>query len=201
MNCQSIGGINKLNKALFLDRDGIINVEKNYVYKIEEFKFIDGVFDTLKFFQDRGYLLIIITNQSGIGRGYYTEEDFHVLNDWMIQEFEKRGVNITKVYYSPFHSEYGIEKYKRDSFCRKPNPGMILQAKEEFDIDLTESILIGDKETDIEAGINAGLKINILVGKSHKYNEIDIKADYIINNIKDIIRLLDKKLINVTYDD
>ena len=176
-----------MKKAIFLDRDGVINIDKHYVYKIEEFEFISGVFETLKFFQELKYLLIIITNQSGIGRGYYTEKDFHVLNNWMLKEFEKRGIKITKVYYSPYHPEHGVGQYRKTMFCRKPNPGMILQAKEEYNIDLNKSILIGDKESDIQAGINAGVKINILVNNGKKFNENNIESDYIIKSIKDTI--------------
>ena len=145
------------SKAVFLDRDGIINVDKGYVYKIEDFHFMDGIFDRLKDYQKQGYLLIIITNQAGIGRGYYTEEDFHILNEWMLNEFEIRGIHITKVYYCPYHPIHGVGTYKIDSYDRKPNPGMILKAEKEFNIDLSESILIGDKETDLEAGRRAGV--------------------------------------------
>ena len=138
------------NKALFLDRDGVINVDRGYVFKIEDFCFTDGIIETLAYFQDKNYLLMIITNQSGIARGYYTEEDFQDLTEWMQRWFAENGVQITKVYFSPYHLEHGLGKYKKDSFCRKPNPGMILTAQEEFDLDLGQSILVGDKETDIE---------------------------------------------------
>lgn len=141
-----------MHKALFLDRDGVINIEKNYVYKIEDFEFIDGIFELTKSFQDKGYLIIVITNQAGIGRGYYTEEDFHILNDWMIDQFKQKGITINDVYFCPFHPTHGIGEYKRDSFDRKPNPGMILTAKNQYDINLSESILIGDKDSDIQAG-------------------------------------------------
>jgi D-glycero-D-manno-heptose 1,7-bisphosphate phosphatase len=178
-----------MNKAIFLDRDGVINKEKDYIYRIADFEFIDGVFEALKYFQEQGYLLFITTNQSGIAREYYTERDFLELNQWMLQQFEARGVQITKVYYSPYHPKYGIGKYKKDTLCRKPNPGMILQAKEEFNINLVESIVFGDKETDIEAGINAGIKINILVRSGHKINETETKASLVIDSIKDAIRI------------
>ncbi len=119
-------------------------------------------------------MLIIITNQAGIGRGYYSEEDFCILNEWMLTQFANKGVHISKVYYSPFHPEHGIGKYKRESFYRKPNSGMILQAQKEFDIDLAKSILVGDKESDIEAGINAGVKVNVLVsnGRIKQYKAL-----------------------------
>ena len=105
------------NKALFLDRDGTINVEKNYVFRVEDFEFIPGIFELLKSYQDKGFLLIVITNQSGIARQYYTENDFFRLNNWMILQFQKQGIEITKVYHSPHHPEItGICK------CRKPEP-------------------------------------------------------------------------------
>ncbi len=151
-----------MNKALFLDRDGVINIEKNYVYKIEDFEFIDGIFELTRKYQDMGYLIIVITNQAGIARGYYTENDFMKLTEWMQQEFEKNGIHITKVYYCPHHPDYGLGIYKKDCDCRKPKPGMILKAKEEFNINLKESILIGDKESDIEAGKRAGVGTNLL---------------------------------------
>ena len=175
-----------MNKALFLDRDGVINVEKDYLFRIEDFEFIQGVFDTLRAYQDAGYLLIIVTNQAGIARGYYTEEDFRVLNRWMLKEFEKHGINITKVYYSPYHPENGTGAYKKDTSCRKPNPGMILTAAREFDIDLEQSLLVGDKESDIEAGINAGIPRNVLVRSGHKVDVTRTKASEVLDSILDL---------------
>lgn len=159
-----------MSKALFLDRDGVINKEKNYLYKIENFEFIDGVFETCKYFQEKGYLIIIITNQAGIARGKYTEDDYQILTDWMIKEFEKKDIKISKVYHCPHHPDFSGE-----CECRKPNPGMIIQAQKDFDIDLSQSILVGDKNSDIEAGINAGIKMNYLVETGHKID--DIKFD------------------------
>ncbi|MBW4643785.1 MAG: HAD family hydrolase [Goleter apudmare HA4340-LM2] len=175
-----------MRKALFLDRDGVINKEVNYLYKIQNFEFIAGIFETCKFFQQRNYLLIVVTNQSGIARNFYSEEDFIILNDWMLHEFEKQAVKISKVYYSPFHPKYGIGKYQQDSWCRKPNPGMLIQARDEFNINFCESILVGDKESDIEAGLNAGVKLNILVRSGHKVNEGSTKANAIIDSIVDL---------------
>ena len=181
-----------MNRALFLDRDGVINIEKTYLYKIEDFVFIEGVFETLRCFQKLGYLLIIITNQAGIGRGYYTEEDFHVLNSWMTEQFKKKGVYISNIYYSPFHPVSGVGKYKKDSYCRKPNPGMIFQAKKDFNIDLSESILVGDKESDIETGINAGIKTNILVKSGHKVDINNTKSSFVKESIRDLMVIYGK---------
>ena len=169
-----------MNKALFLDRDGVVNKEKNYLYKIEDFEFIDGVFETCAYFQDRGYLIIIITNQAGIARGKYTEEDFETLTKWMIKEFEKENIKISKVYHCPHHPDFSGE-----CECRKPKPKMILDAQKEFDIDLENSILVGDKNSDIEAGINAGIPQNYLITTGHKIdkNVFDVK---IIASLKEL---------------
>lgn len=179
-----------MNKALFLDRDGVINIDREYIYKIEDFIFADGIFDVLSLFQKNGYLLIIITNQSGIARGYYTENDFKILNDWMLGQFESRGIKIARVYYSIYHPELGIGEYKRDDFDRKPNPGMILKAQKDFDIDLSASILVGDKESDVEAGINAGVK-KIIHLKNEKYDSLKkTKAGLTIENIRELINFV-----------
>lgn len=169
-----------MNKALFLDRDGVINKEKNYLYKIEDFEFIDGVFETCKYFQDKGYLIIVITNQAGIARGKYTEKDYQILTDWMMNEFKKQDINIKKVYHCPHHPDFSGE-----CECRKPNPGMILQAQQEFDIDLSQSILVGDKNSDIEAGINAGVKMNYLVRTGHKF----LKNTFVVPVVNTIDKL------------
>ena len=151
-----------MKKALFLDRDGVINIEKNYLYKIEEFEFVDGIFEICKYFQDRGYEIVIITNQSGIARGFYSEDDFLTLNSWMLREFERNGIEIATVKYCPHHPDFN-----QDCECRKPNPGMIIEASKELDINLENSILIGDKISDIEAGKRAGIGINILIKRDN----------------------------------
>lgn len=148
--------------ALFLDRDGVINVDHAYVSKKEDFEFIDGIFDVCREAQRLGYLIFVITNQAGIARGYYSEQDFHDLTVWMKGVFLSEGCSLDAVYYSPFHPEHGIGMYKKDSACRKPNPGMIIQATLEFEVDLGRSVLVGDKATDIEAGVAAGVGCNLL---------------------------------------
>lgn len=168
---------------MFLDRDGVINVEKNYLYKREEFEFIDGVFEALRDMQARGYLLIVVTNQAGIGRGYYTEADFQTLTEWMFEQFAQQGVRIDGVYHSPYHPEHGIGRYRKESDCRKPNPGMILQAADEHQIDLSRSILVGDKESDIEAGQRAGVGTTVLVRSGHSIDEAHTRADVVLDSI------------------
>ncbi len=137
-----------MNKAIFLDRDGTINVEKHYLYRIEDFEFLPGVVDVLKQFQRAGFLLIIITNQSGIGRGYYTELDFQKLNDWMVTELKRQGVIISDVYYCPHLPDAQVPEYRKDCECRKPKLGMYRQAIMDHDIDLSQSYAIGDKIRD-----------------------------------------------------
>lgn len=150
------------DKALLLDRDGVINLNHGYVHKLENFDFIDGIFDVARYAYEQKYRLVIVTNQAGIGRGYYTEEQFLQLTDWMCLEFLKVGAPIDKVYFSPYHPTAGIGKYSKDDFSRKPHPGMILQAQKDLSIDLARSVLIGDKVSDIQAGNAAGVQTNLL---------------------------------------
>lgn len=150
------------NKALFLDRDGVINVDKHYVHKVEDCEFMDGIFDLCRRAKDKGYKLIVVTNQAGIAKGYFTENDFHTFMEYVRSEFIRQGCPLDDVFYCPYHKD-GIGKYKMDSFDRKPNPGMILKAAKKHNIDLKQSILIGDKKSDIEAGKKSGIKHNILI--------------------------------------
>ena len=153
--------------ALFLDRDGVINVDKGYIYKPEQVEFIDGIFDICRYSQQHGYRIFIITNQSGIARGYYTEQDFHQLTDWMCDAFHQENIIIDHVYFCPYHAEHGIGHYKQDSPNRKPNPGMLFNAAAQYHIDLARSILIGNSPCDIQAGLSAGIQLNILLTSTH----------------------------------
>lgn len=146
------------NKALFLDRDGTINIEKNYVHRIEDFEFIDGIKELVSDYFNNGYIILIITNQAGIARGFYAEKDYQKLTNWMLAEFKKNGIVISKVYHCPHHPEITGE-----CGCRKPKPGMILKAISEFNIDPVNSVLIGDKKSDILAGENAGIGKNLYI--------------------------------------
>ncbi|MCY1719751.1 HAD family hydrolase [Prolixibacteraceae bacterium Z1-6] len=145
-------------KGLFLDRDGTINVEKNYVYKIEDFQFQPGIFELIKQYQADNFLIFIVTNQSGIARKFYTERDFDILTSWMLDRFRKEGIKITKVYFCPHLPEINGE-----CNCRKPSPGMIIRAIEQFNISPVNSVLIGDKKRDILAGKNAGIGKNLYI--------------------------------------
>lgn len=142
--------MDKINKAVFLDRDGTINVDKDYLYKIEDFEFLPGVVESLRSLQDAGFKLIIITNQSGIARGYYTEADYQKLNDWMLQTLESSGVHIDAVYYCPHHPNAAVARYRVNCSCRKPKLGMFEQAVSDFSLDLEKCYSIGDKIRDCE---------------------------------------------------
>jgi D-glycero-D-manno-heptose 1,7-bisphosphate phosphatase len=150
-------------RAVFLDRDGVINVDSGYVSHSDDFEFIDGVIDACKALKEKGYLLVVITNQSGIARGYFSEEQFHTLTEWMDWSLADRGVDLDGIYYCPHHAEKGLGEYKIDCDCRKPKPGMLISAIEDLNIDASQSILVGDKVSDIQAGLAAGVKTNYLV--------------------------------------
>jgi D-glycero-D-manno-heptose 1,7-bisphosphate phosphatase len=164
---------------LFLDRDGIINHDIGYTHKIPEFKFIDGIFDLCRVAVREGYILIVVTNQAGIGRGLYTETDFLRLTDWMRGVFELERAPITDVFFCPYHPEHGIGEYKADSFDRKPNPGMFLKAAEKHSISLADSIMIGDKDSDMDAAFRAGVGRRLMMrtendGAGHSGYSTDI---------------------------
>ena len=173
-----------MNKALFLDRDGIVNVDNEHLYRIEDVEFIPGIFDLCRCFQDKCYLIFIITNQAGIPKGLYTEQDFAHLMKWIIQQFKDEGVEISKVYHCSHHPDFtGSCK------CRKPEPGMFLEAKVEFDLDMEHSINLGDKESDIEAGRSAGIKQNVLLC-NNLYSREEDACYSIINELEELKSIL-----------
>jgi len=165
-------------KAIFLDRDGVINKEKNYLFKKEDFEFIRGVFEACKYFQKIGYQLIVITNQSGIARGYYQEEDFHKLTQWMLEQFKDKSVKILDVFFCPHGPESACN-------CRKPKPGMLLDAKEKYNINMSNSWMIGDKEADVGAANAAGIENTVLVKTGHEIDEANSNAKFILKSIQD----------------
>jgi D-glycero-D-manno-heptose 1,7-bisphosphate phosphatase len=167
-------------KAIFLDRDGVINKEKNYLYKEKDFEFIDGVFKACRYFQEINYRLIIVTNQSGIARGYYQKEDFHKLTKWMLGQFANQGINILDVFFCPHGPESTCN-------CRKPKPGMLLEAKEKYKIDMKNSWMIGDKEADVGAANAAEIESTILVKTGHDIDEVNSNAKFILKSMQDTI--------------
>lgn len=179
-----------LRPALFLDRDGVINVDRGYVCRREDFEFIDGIFELCRTAKELGYSIFVVTNQAGIGRGYYTEQDFLTLTDWMCDVFEDNGVVLDGVFHCPFHPRHGVGQYKVDSPDRKPGPGMILQAVNKFSIDVAKSVLVGDKASDIEAGIAAGLGCNLLFCASAPSRSAEIAATALVGSLSQVVPYL-----------
>ena len=170
-------------KTIFLDRDGVINKEKNYLYKIDEFEFIDGIFDSCKYFLKLGYKLVIITNQSGIARGFYTEKEYNILSRWMINQFLEKKIEILDVFHCP-HDQ------NAECNCRKPKPGMFLSAQKKHNIDFSESWMIGDKEIDITSANAAGINQTILLRSGHNIDEKSSKASFIENTILSTLKII-----------
>jgi D-glycero-D-manno-heptose 1,7-bisphosphate phosphatase len=152
-----MGGGAVSRRALFLDKDGVINVDHGYVCTPERTEFIDGIFDLCRGATLRGFLNVVVTNQAGIARGYYSEPEFLAYVDWLRGAFRTRDAQIDAVYYCPHHPVHGRGVYLRDCDCRKPNPGMILAAARDLDLDLPGSVLLGDSASDADAGRKAGV--------------------------------------------
>ena len=163
-------------KTIFLDRDGVINKDINYLHKINDFEFIDGIFDSCLYFQSLGYKIIIITNQSGISRGYYSELDYQNLTQWMLAKFKKENINILDIFHCPHSPSLNCD-------CRKPKPGMFIEAKNKHNVDMLKSWMIGDSERDIRAANLAGIKNTILVRSGHKINESNSNAMFFLDSI------------------
>jgi D-glycero-D-manno-heptose 1,7-bisphosphate phosphatase len=149
--------------AVFLDRDGVINQDREYVSQIDDFHFIDGSIEAMQALKRAGWDLVLVTNQSGIARGLYSEDDFLQLTEWMDWSLSDRSVDLDGIYYCPHHPQYSESAEHRNCACRKPKPGMLLEAAQELDIDLANSWMIGDKPADMQAAIAAGVEHRILV--------------------------------------
>lgn len=169
-----------MQKAVFFDRDGTINIEKNYMFRIEDFEYLPRAKEGMKMLQDAGYKLIIVTNQSGIARGYYTEDDYIKLNNWMLEDLRKSGIDIVGTYYCPHHPAAKIDKYKCECMCRKPGIALFEKAISEHSIDVQRSFAIGDKMRDLSickryTGIN-GFLLYSEVCKENDYGIMPISG-------------------------
>jgi len=164
-------------KTIFLDRDGVINKEAEYLFRISDFEFIEGVFDVCLYFHNLGYKIIIISNQSGIARGYYNENDYRKLTEWMLGQFNDNGINILDTFYCP-HGPASLCE------CRKPKPGMFIEAKDKYNISMKDSWMIGDSESDIKAANAAGISKTILVRSGHRVDESNSNSTFTIDSIK-----------------
>jgi D-glycero-D-manno-heptose 1,7-bisphosphate phosphatase len=152
-----------IRRALFLDRDGVVNEEVGYLHRVEELRFVDGIFSLCRTAAGLGYRLIVVTNQAGIARGYYSETDFQVLTEFMRGELRAQGVELDAVYYCPLHPEHGIGAYKREHEDRKPGAGMLRRGASEFGVDLSQSVMVGDRCSDVGAANAAGLRKAFLI--------------------------------------
>jgi len=173
-----------------LDRDGVVNEDREFVSRIEDFRFIDGVFEACRELQAMGYALVIVTNQSGIARGLYSAERYYRLTEWMLTALSHQGIRIEGVYHCPHHPQGTVAPYRQDCTCRKPRPGMLLQAAGELGLDLARSVLVGDKEADVAAAHNAGLALAILVRSGQPIDPAASRADRIVDSLRDVPALL-----------
>lgn len=188
-----------MKKAVFLDRDGTINKEKNYLYKKEDFSFLPGVIEGLKILQNAGYMLVIITNQSGIGRGYYTENEFNILCEWMQSELKKEGIVISGIYYCPHLPDAPIEKYRVACSCRKPKTGMFELAAKELNIDMSASWTVGDRLRDCIVAQSLNCK-GILVENSEDKKTIQDIRDKKYRAVTYAENLLEASKLIAAYD-
>jgi D-glycero-D-manno-heptose 1,7-bisphosphate phosphatase len=168
--------------CIFLDRDGVINKDTGYVSEWKHFEFIPGAIGAMKDLSDAGYLLAIITNQSGIARGYYSLEDYQLLTEQILHSLQTAGIKVLGVYYCPHHPAGIVQKFSVQCNCRKPAPGMILRAAIDHDLELASSIFVGDKLSDMQAAFAAGIGQRYLVGASESISETDralITGEYV----------------------
>ena len=170
-------------KAAFLDRDGVVNIDKNHVFRIKDFEFVENIFPVCRKLISLNYKLFIVTNQAGIAKKFYTVSDFKKLTSWMLEIFKKNDVVINDIYYCPHHPDFTGE-----CPCRKPKPGMLKQAFIDYGVDPKSSILIGDKMSDIEAGFTSGLKVNFLF--SNTQSNVKKKNFVQIQDLNQIFRFL-----------
>ena len=177
--------------AVFLDRDGTLNEEVNYLHKIENFEWVSGAPQAVKRLNDLGIHVLVVTNQSGVARGYYTEDDVDRLHAWMNEELAEIDANVDAFYYCPFHPEGTVEKYRALSHCRKPNPGMFKTAMEEWRVDPTRSFVVGDKNTDLIPGNELGMT-TILVRTGHGASEDDTVADHFVADVGAAVELIER---------
>ncbi|MDO5408140.1 MAG: D-glycero-beta-D-manno-heptose 1,7-bisphosphate 7-phosphatase [Eubacteriales bacterium] len=159
-----------MERVVFLDRDGTLNEEVNYLHRKEDMRLLPGVPEAIRMLREHGYRIVVITNQAGVARGYYSEEDVHALHAYMNEILEPQGAKIDAFFYCPHHPEHGIGAYKKVCHCRKPDTGMFEQAEEVFQVDKAHSWMIGDKLIDVQAGRNYGVR-TVLVGTGYGAEE------------------------------
>lgn len=178
------------SKAAFIDRDGVINKDFGYVYRIEDFELIPGVIEALSLLIKNGFLLIIITNQAGLARGYYSYSQLNKLHSYLIKILINSGVNLDAIYFCPHHPNGIVPSLSIECNCRKPAPGLIFRAEKDFNINLNLSVLFGDKMSDIQAGKSAGVGTNFIVNSGQKiWNSSYSEPDYIASNLLEAVKI------------
>jgi D-glycero-D-manno-heptose 1,7-bisphosphate phosphatase len=178
----------KPTPALFLDRDGVVNIDYGYVHRVDQISFVDGIFALCRAARQQGFRTVVVTNQAGIGRGLYSEAEFALLMSWMKSRFIDAGATIDAVYYCPHHPEHGLGAFRRRCSCRKPEPGLLLQAQRDLSLDFSQSILIGDKMSDIEAARRVNIARRFLLSDSGNTEIVppEVVAGH-LNQIRDLV--------------
>jgi len=187
-----------MNKALFIDRDGTFNVVGDYIYKIEDFELIPGSDEAVKLAHEAGFLVIVVTNQAGVGRGYYTEDDVQKFHQHIQDFLGEKGEKIDAFYFCPFHPTKGIGEYLTDAHSRKPKPGMLLEGAKDHDIDLAQSYMVGDNIGDIQAGNAAGVRTVMVrtgYGTEHqaRLSDLDVQPIAVCDNLLEAVKTILKK--------
>jgi D-glycero-D-manno-heptose 1,7-bisphosphate phosphatase len=173
-------------KALFLDRDGVINQEVGYLHAVEDVRWVEGIFELCRVAVALGYKLVVVTNQAGIARGLYSEEQFETLMAWMREEFVRQGVGLEAVYFCPFHPEHGVGKYRQEHDDRKPGTGMLRKAAKELGVELGASVMVGDRCTDVGAANAAGLRqMFLLAGTETKECKGEFKTVTTLHQVQE----------------
>ncbi|WP_130834098.1 D-glycero-beta-D-manno-heptose 1,7-bisphosphate 7-phosphatase [[Erwinia] mediterraneensis] len=173
--------------AIFLDRDGTVNVDHGYVHDIDHFQFIDGVIESMRELKKMGFALVLVTNQSGIARGMFTEDQFMQLTEWMDWSLADRDVDLDGIYYCPHHPQASVAEYRQQCDCRKPQPGMLLSAQQQLHIDMSASYMVGDKLEDMLAGAAAGVGKKVLVRSGKPVTaEGEAAADWVITSLAEL---------------
>lgn len=182
-----------MDRAVFLDRDGTLIEDTGYPHKISQVRFMPGAAEAIRLFKTNGYKVVVVTNQAGVARGYFTEEAVKEVNEYLVCTLSAQGATVDAVYYCPHHAEGTVEQYRNECHCRKPNPGMIEQAAIDLGIDLPNSFLVGDKDSDIEAGRSASCKTVLLASNGgEKRKPGQGMADYVASDLLDACRWICK---------
>jgi D-glycero-D-manno-heptose 1,7-bisphosphate phosphatase len=184
-------------KVAFLDRDGVINKEIEYLHKVDDFEYTNQCISGLQSLISIGFSLIVVTNQAGIARGLYTVKDYQKLTDWMIDDLNRHGVTFLDILFCPHHPNGVIPNYTTSCYCRKPSPGMFLNARDRFDIDMESSIVIGDKESDLQAAASAGVGRKFLVRSGHSLSRTRISGASILDDLFAVASFLEEENIGV----